>query len=139
MMRMGARAATSLSSRIVAVVEGLVVARVVVADRGVVGFKAFLCDSGLPEFPRADDYTLYDGLRAAARLGLPVAVQQLTRYDIYSADEFFLTGTAAEVIAAVNLDGRVIGDGKPGPVARRVQELYRLEALSRAKTPAKAR
>ena len=44
------------------------------ADRGVVGFKAFLCDSGLPEFPRADDLTLFDGLREAARLGLPVAV-----------------------------------------------------------------
>ena len=43
-------------------------------DRGVVGFKAFLCDSGLPEFPRADDLTLFEGLREAARLGLPVAV-----------------------------------------------------------------
>ncbi|MGA3025743.1 MAG: allantoinase AllB [Bryobacteraceae bacterium] len=53
------------------------------ADRGVVGFKAFLCDSGLPEFPRADDLTLFDGLREAARLGLPVAVhaenQELTQ------------------------------------------------------------
>jgi allantoinase len=44
------------------------------ADLGVVGFKAFLCDSGLPEFPRADDLTLFEGLRHAARLGLPVAV-----------------------------------------------------------------
>src|ERR1700685_1724636 len=44
------------------------------ADRGVVGFKAFLCDSGLPEFPRADDLTLYEGMREAARFGLPVAV-----------------------------------------------------------------
>src|SRR5580658_5249080 len=52
------------------------------ADRGVVGFKAFLCDSGLPEFPRADDRTLFEGLSEAARLGLPVAVhaenQELT-------------------------------------------------------------
>ena len=39
------------------------------AARGVVGFKAFMCDSGLPEFPRADDVTLLDGLREAARLG----------------------------------------------------------------------
>lgn len=44
------------------------------ADRGVIGFKAFLCDSGLPEFPRADDFTLFEGLHEAARLGLPVAV-----------------------------------------------------------------
>jgi allantoinase len=52
------------------------------ANRGVVGFKAFLCDSGLPEFPRADDDTLFEGLKQAARLGLPVAVhaenQELT-------------------------------------------------------------
>ncbi len=44
------------------------------AERGVVGFKAFMCDSGLPEFPYADETTLLDGMREAARLGLPVAV-----------------------------------------------------------------
>ena len=44
------------------------------AERGVVGFKAFMCDSGLPEFPRADDFTLFEGLTEAARLGLPVSV-----------------------------------------------------------------
>jgi len=44
------------------------------AERGVVGFKAFMCDSGLPEFPRADDETLRDGMAEAARLHLPVAV-----------------------------------------------------------------
>jgi len=44
------------------------------AESGVVGFKAFLCHSGLDEFPRVDDLTLWEGLREAARLGLPVAV-----------------------------------------------------------------
>jgi allantoinase len=44
------------------------------AGRGVVGFKAFMCDSGLPEFPRADDFTLYLGLIFARDLGLIVAV-----------------------------------------------------------------
>ena len=44
------------------------------AECGAVGFKAFLCDSGLPEFPRADDLTLYEAMREAARLRLPVAV-----------------------------------------------------------------
>jgi allantoinase len=52
------------------------------ALRGVVGFKAFMCDSGLPEFPRADDGTLYEGLMKAAQLDLPIAVhaesQELT-------------------------------------------------------------
>ena len=41
---------------------------------GAVGFKAFLCDSGLPEFPHVDEATLYEGMRIAAELGLPVAV-----------------------------------------------------------------
>jgi allantoinase len=53
------------------------------AAGGVIGFKAFMSNSGLPEFPRADDVTLLDGLREAARLRLPVAVhaesEELTR------------------------------------------------------------
>ncbi|HVX83664.1 MAG TPA: allantoinase AllB [Phycisphaerae bacterium] len=44
------------------------------ADRGVVGFKAFMSDSGMHDFPRADDLTLYRGMKIARRLGLPVAV-----------------------------------------------------------------
>jgi allantoinase len=44
------------------------------AAAGVVGFKAFMCDSGLPEFPWSDDNTLFEGMTEAARLGLPVAV-----------------------------------------------------------------
>jgi allantoinase len=55
-------------------VPGSVEAMEEMAHCGVVGFKAFLCDSGLPEFPRADDLTLFEGLREAARLNLPVAV-----------------------------------------------------------------
>lgn len=49
-------------------------ALVELAGRGAIGFKAFMADSGLPEFPRSDDLTLYEGMREAARLGLPVAV-----------------------------------------------------------------
>jgi branched-chain amino acid aminotransferase len=64
-------------------------------------------------------------LDISAELGLKVHVQPLTRYDLYTADEFFLTGTAAEVIAAVKLDGRVIGDGKSGPVTQRVIARFR--------------
>jgi allantoinase len=44
------------------------------AERGVIGFKAFLCHSGLDEFPRVDDLTFWEGLCEAARLGLPVAI-----------------------------------------------------------------
>jgi branched-chain amino acid aminotransferase len=64
-------------------------------------------------------------LDIAAGLGLKVTVQNLTRYDLFTADEFFLTGTAAEVIAAVKLDSRVIGDGKPGPITNRIIARFR--------------
>lgn len=64
-------------------VPGSVAGMAEMGARGVVGFKAFMCDSGLPEFPRADDVTLVEGMREAARLGLPVAVHaesdELTR------------------------------------------------------------
>jgi allantoinase len=64
-------------------VPGSVCEMAELAARGVIGFKAFMCDSGLPEFPRCDDATLMDGLREAARLGVPVAVhaesEELTR------------------------------------------------------------
>ncbi len=53
------------------------------AECGVIGFKAFMSDSGLPEFPRSDDLTLYEGMREAARLNLPVSVhaesEEITR------------------------------------------------------------
>jgi allantoinase len=45
-----------------------------VAERGVVGFKAFMCSSGIDDFPKADDLTLYEGMCRAAALGLPVAI-----------------------------------------------------------------
>lgn len=55
----------------------------VLAEAGVVGFKAFMSNSGLPEFPRADDVTLLEGMAEAKRLGLPVAVhaenEEITR------------------------------------------------------------
>jgi branched-chain amino acid aminotransferase len=57
--------------------------------------------------------------------GYRVVEKALTRHDIYVADECFLTGTAAEVIAMVSLDNRPIGDGTPGPVTRELKELFR--------------
>jgi branched-chain amino acid aminotransferase len=56
----------------------------------------------------------------ARGLGLTVEEKNLTRYDVWIADECFLTGTGAEVIAVVEVDGRVIGAGKPGEVTRRI-------------------
>ena len=61
----------------------------------------------------------------AKELGLPFRECIITQYDCYTADEAFLTGTAAEVIPMVLLDGREIGDGRPGPVTNRLIESFR--------------
>ncbi|HSH17096.1 MAG TPA: branched-chain-amino-acid transaminase [Verrucomicrobiae bacterium] len=57
--------------------------------------------------------------------GLRVREADLTRYDLFIADECFLTGTGAELIPAVKIDGRVIGDGKPGKVTKQLVRAYR--------------
>jgi branched-chain amino acid aminotransferase len=62
--------------------------------------------------------------------GIPLTEPLLTRYDIYTADECFLTGTAAEVIPVVKLDGRPIGDGRPGPVTRDFIERFHVLTAS---------
>lgn len=61
----------------------------------------------------------------AAEFGIPIHEPMMTRYDIFTADECFLTGTAAEIIPAVKLDTRLIGDGKPGPITRRLITSFR--------------
>src|SRR5580692_384805 len=63
-------------------------------------------------------------LDIARELGLRPSEAELTRYDIWCADECFLTGTGAEVIPVVRLDGREIGTGKPGPATHRVGEAF---------------
>jgi branched-chain amino acid aminotransferase len=60
----------------------------------------------------------------AAELGIRISEPEMTRYDIFTADECFLTGTAAEVIPVVTLDSRVIGDGVPGPVTSRLMKRF---------------
>ena len=63
-------------------------------------------------------------LRIARDQGIPVAEQKFTRDTLYVADELFLTGTAAEVTPVREVDNRRIGSGSPGPVTRRLQEIY---------------
>ena len=60
----------------------------------------------------------------AGQENLEVVEKNLTRCDLYICDEFFLTGTAAEVIGIVEIDGRTIGDGKPGPTTKRLREKF---------------
>jgi branched-chain amino acid aminotransferase len=63
-------------------------------------------------------------MEMAAESGLKVREPNLTRYDVFNADECFLTGTGAELVPVVKVDGRVIGSGKPGPVTERLVSQY---------------
>ena len=69
-------------------------------------------------------------MQLAAEEGMNVIEQRLSRYDLYTADEVFLTGSAAEVIGVVDIDRRQIGDGAPGAITRRLVDVYRKHANS---------
>jgi branched-chain amino acid aminotransferase len=63
-------------------------------------------------------------IRLAKKEKLAVVEKNLTKVDLYICDEFFLTGTAAEVIGVVEIDGRIIGDGKPGPITKLLRKNF---------------
>jgi branched-chain amino acid aminotransferase len=57
-------------------------------------------------------------------LGYEVANEALIRTDLYTADEAFLTGTAAEVVPIREVDDRIVGEGRPGPITKQIQQTY---------------
>ena len=61
----------------------------------------------------------------AAELGIKITEADITRHDVFIADECFLTGTAAEIIPVIKADGRLIGNGKPGPISARMIARFR--------------
>ena len=63
-------------------------------------------------------------IRLAGRGNIKVVEKTLTRFDLYVCDELFLTGTAAEVIGVVEIDGRIIGNGEPGPVTKLLRKEF---------------
>jgi len=63
-------------------------------------------------------------IRLARQENLEVVEKNLTRCDLYICDEFFLTGTAAEVIGIVEIDGRTVGNGTPGPITKLLREKF---------------
>jgi branched-chain amino acid aminotransferase len=69
-------------------------------------------------------------MELATESGLVVSEPNLTRYDLFNADECFLTGSASELVPVVKIDGRVVGTGKPGPVTADLVARYR--ALTKA-------
>jgi branched-chain amino acid aminotransferase len=60
----------------------------------------------------------------ATEAGLQVSEPNLTRYDLFNADECFLTGTGAEVVPVVRIDGRIIGQGRPGRLTKKLVAQY---------------
>ena len=63
-------------------------------------------------------------IELAESLGIEAKEPNLTRYDLYNADEVFITGTAAEVVPVVKIDGRQIGSGKPGKLTKKLIKAY---------------
>jgi len=63
-------------------------------------------------------------IKLAQKEKIRVVQTNLTRFDLYISDELFLTGTAAEVIGVVEIDGRKIGDGRPGPITKLLRKKF---------------
>ena len=72
-----------------------------------------------------DGITMQTVIEIAQSLGIKTHETTLTRYDLYNADESFMTGTGAEIIPVIKIDGRVIGNGKPGAITQRLIKRFR--------------
>jgi branched-chain amino acid aminotransferase len=94
------------------------------------GDKVFIVKKGEVITPPVSDGSL-DGITRqvifdlCGELGISIREASLTRYDIYTADESFLTGTAAETIPMVILDEREIGNGRPGELSLKLIDAFR--------------
>jgi len=77
-----------------------------------------------------DGITMQTVLELAESIGIKTHQTTMTRYDLYNADECFMTGTGAEIIPVTGIDGRVIADGKPGNIIRRLVKGFREIVMS---------
>ena len=89
------------------------------------GDNIFVVRKGEVQTPTTSDGILEGVTRAlilqlCGKLEIPRMEKTLQRYDVYTADECFLTGTAAEVVPVTNIDGRPIGSGEVGPITKRL-------------------
>lgn len=114
-------------------IQAGVLEAVMLNDQGYVaectGDNIFIVVKGVLHTPPGNEGALRGITRQAVidlcgDLGLTIRETPLTRYDLWCADECFLTGTAAEVIPVVAVDGRVTGDGRPGPLTRRILDAF---------------
>lgn len=91
------------------------------------GDNIFIVKDGIlstPSHGRLKGITRDTVLGLAKNSKIPAEERFLTRHEIYIADECFLTGTAAEIIPVVKVDGRTIGGGKPGPVTLKMMKMF---------------
>jgi len=91
------------------------------------GFNVFVAKGGVLFSPPEGilmGITRQTVFELAAEQRIPAREAQLTAYDLYAADEVFLTSTAGGIMPLVEIDGHPIGDGKPGPLGQRVHGLY---------------
>jgi len=94
------------------------------------GDNVFIVKNGVLMTPPAylgllEGITRNTVMELAREKGIPVAEKLFNRLDVYVADECFLTGTAAELIPVVSVDGRTIGNGQPGPMTKDLIAAYR--------------
>lgn len=75
-----------------------------------------------------DGITRRTVIEAAKKEGIPVSETEFTLFNVYNADECFLTGTAAEAIAVTSVDGRTIGSGVQGEITKRILAAFRRAA-----------
>jgi len=93
------------------------------------GDNLFILSKGTLITPPLYAGALYGITRAtvmdlARDAGVPAQETNLTRYDLFNADECFVTGTGAELVPVVKIDGRVIGSGRPGRITRKLEAAY---------------
>ena len=72
-----------------------------------------------------DGITMRTVMVTAASVGIRAKETTLTRYDLYNADECFMTGTGAEIIPVIKVDGRIIGDGIPGTITHSLTDRFK--------------
>ena len=81
-------------------------------------YTPFFSESALEGITRESAMTI------AKELGYEVIERPIPRTELYLADEIFLTGTAAEIVAVTSIDGHTVGDGKEGPISKNIRETY---------------
>jgi branched-chain amino acid aminotransferase len=81
-------------------------------------YTPFFADSAL------EGITRESAIAIARKMGYEVIERPIPRTELYMADEIFLTGTAAEIVAVTSVDGHAVGNGKEGPVSKSIREMY---------------